>query len=121
MSKLDDLTLGDIKKLQSIFSSGENITKINPMIGKYCVIRTYSSGVHIGTVEEINGTEILLKNARRIWKWEGAFTLSEVSKKGINVEKSRISVSVNEILLTQAIEIIPASEIAIKTFEDCNE
>lgn len=93
----------------------------NPMVGKYCVIRTYSAGVHIGTVESVNGREVILKNARRIWKWHGAFTLSEVSLNGLDSENSRISETVKEILLTEAIEIIPATEKAIKTFEACNE
>jgi ferredoxin-fold anticodon binding domain-containing protein len=117
---LDNLTFGEIKQLANLFNNNQ-IKNTNPMIGKYCVIRTYSAGVHIGTVESINGKEILLKNARRIWKWNGAFTLSEVSLNGLDPENSRISETVNEIFITEAIEIIPATEKAIKTFEACHE
>jgi ferredoxin-fold anticodon binding domain-containing protein len=117
---LDNLTFGEIKQIAKMFNNSE-IKNENPMIGKYCVIRTYSAGVHIGIVESINGTEVLLKNARRIWRWSGAFTLSEVSLGGLDAKESRISDTVKEIFLTQAIEIIPATEKAIKSFEACNE
>ena len=77
-------------------------------IGKFAVVRTYSAGVHAGTVKEEDGKRIVLENARRLWFWRGAFTLSAVATKGI-AEGSKISVPVPEITLTEAIEVIPAS------------
>jgi hypothetical protein len=74
---------------------------------KYVIVRTYSAGVHCGTLVSQNGKEVLLKNARRIWKWTGAFTLSEVSQKGIS--GGCVSCTVPTIALTEAIEIIPCS------------
>ena len=78
------------------------------MIGKYVVVRTYSAGVHIGTLQSQTGTEVRLANARRIWCWYGANTLSEVSQKGIG-DGSRVSELVPEIMLTEAVEVIPCS------------
>jgi len=78
------------------------------MIGKEVIVRTYSAGVHFGTLESRNGKEVVLKDARRIWYWEGAFTLSAVATTGVSM-KSKISTTVPEILLTEAIEIIPYS------------
>ena len=75
--------------------------------GPESIIRTFSAGVHIGTIKERNGREVVLTNARRLWSWGGAFTLSAVATKGVDRSKSRISVSVPEIILTEAIEIIP--------------
>ena len=60
---------------------------------------------------DLNGKEVVLKNARRIWYWEGAFTLSAVATEGVS-KSSKLSVEVPEILLTEAIEIIPCSEAA---------
>jgi len=74
------------------------------------LVRTYSAGVHIGTLKERNGKEVTLTNARRLWSWSGAFTLSAVATQGVDRANSRISVAVPEILLTEAIEIIPVSE-----------
>lgn len=79
------------------------------MEGKNVLIRTYSAGVHFGTLISRSGQEVHLKNARRLWSWSGALSLSEVANKGIDISKSKISVPVEEIILTQAIEIIPVS------------
>lgn len=78
------------------------------MIGEFCVVRTFSAGVHMGTVVEQSGTAVLLKDARRLYRWQGAFTLNEVSQHGV-AESSRISEPAPVILLTQAIEVIPCS------------
>ena len=45
------------------------------LIGRVCMVRTYSAGVFIGTVAERDGKEVTLTNARRIWYWDGAATL----------------------------------------------
>ena len=79
--------------------------------GKDVIVRTYSAGVHFGTLASREGKEVVLHNARRIWHWDGAFTLSAVAEKGVK-NTSKLSVSVPEILLTEAIEIIPCSEAA---------
>lgn len=79
------------------------------MIGKKVLIRANAAGVHYGTLVERNGQEVHLKNARRIWQWAGALSLSEIAMNGVNVKDSKISVPVDEILLTTAIEIIPIS------------
>lgn len=79
------------------------------MIGQFVIVRTYSAGVHMGTLESCNGTAVILKDARRLWQWSQAFTLNEASQEGVG-EDSRISQSVPRILITQAIEVIPCSE-----------
>ena len=83
------------------------------MIGKKVIVRTYSAGVHYGTLKSIDGKVAILADARRIWYWEGAFTLSAIATAGLN-KKSKLSVAVPEIMLTEAIEVIPVSEKAEK-------
>ena len=43
---------------------------------KYVIVRTYSAGVFAGELESKNGQEVVLRNARRIWYWSGAASLS---------------------------------------------
>lgn len=75
------------------------------------IIRTYSAGVHVGEVVEQHGKEVLLKNARRIWRWYGANTLNEIALHGVDRSQSRISEIVpGPIKITEAIETIPVSE-----------
>lgn len=86
------------------------------MIGKFCVIRTYSAGVHVGTLVKHKGTKVTLSNARRIWSWSDAKTLHEISLAGVG-KGSRISDPVDAILLTEAIEIIPTTAAAKENLE----
>lgn len=73
------------------------------------IVRTYSAGVHIGTLKSRKGREVVLTNARRLWSWAGAFTLNAVATRGVERRSSRISAQVPEITLLEAIEIIPIS------------
>ena len=85
---------------------------------KYCVIRTYSAGVHTGYLKERNGKEVTLVNARRIWYWSGAFTLSAMAVDGVSKpDECKFSCIVPEITLTEAIEIIPCTEKARNIIE----
>ena len=85
-------------------------------IKKFVVIRTYSAGVHFGTLEEVDkkGTmTVRLSKSRRLWSWNGALSLHEVSTKGVDIKNSKISDPVDEIVIDNVIEIIPVSK-------DCN-
>ena len=62
------------------------------------------------------GTKVTLSNARRIWSWQGAKTLHEISLAGVG-KGSRISDPVESILLTEAIEIIPTTSAAKENLE----
>ena len=87
----------------------------------YVVVRTYSAGVHVGELKSRKGKEVVLVNARRLWKWCGAFTLSEVAVEGIK-GGSKPSIVTPEIVLTEAIEVIkttPAAEKILREFPPC--
>lgn len=86
---------------------------------EYVIIRTYSAGVHAGYLSAHNGKEVTLVNARRLWYWSGAFTLSEIAVKGVSKpEDCKFSCSVPMIILTEAIEIIPCTEQARRIIEE---
>lgn len=80
-------------------------------LGQYVVVRTYSAGVHVGTLAKRDGKEVTLTDARRIWSWKGANTLHEIAAAGV-AKGSRISEPAQEVLLTEAIEIISATKAA---------
>tara|TARA_R110000796_G_scaffold150398_1_gene267145 strand:- start:75 stop:437 length:363 start_codon:yes stop_codon:yes gene_type:complete len=60
----------------------------HPLLGTLVLIRARKAGVHYGILARV-GDFVILTNSHRIWKWEGAFTLSEVSQKGIT--KGRVA------------------------------
>ncbi|HVY12106.1 MAG TPA: hypothetical protein VHB73_00915, partial [Alphaproteobacteria bacterium] len=82
--------------------------------------RTYSAGVHAGTLKSQNGKEVTLTDARRLWYWQGAFTLNDVANKGIG-KGSKIPSAVPEITLTEAIELIPCTDAARKSIVEFPE
>jgi len=89
------------------------------MIGKYCIVRTYSAGVFAGTIAERNGKEARLTNARRIWYWDGAASLSQLAQSGTTKpENCKFPESVNEVLLTEVIEIIPITAKAAESIDE---
>lgn len=78
-------------------------------IRSYVVVRTFSAGVHVGTLVKREGKEVTLTDARRIWSWTGANTLHEIATSGVG-SGSKVSKPVAEIILLEAIEIIRATE-----------
>jgi hypothetical protein len=75
----------------------------------FVVVRTYSAGVHVGSLVSRKGREVELSDARRVWRWRGANTLHELALHGAAEEWTRISEPVASIVLTEAIEVIVAS------------
>lgn len=86
--------------------------------GDYVIVRTYSAGVHAGYLESRNGKEVVLRNTRRIWYWDGAASLSELAGRGTSKpENCKFPKAIDSITLTEAIEIIPCTEAAQKAIE----
>jgi hypothetical protein len=82
----------------------------------YAVIRTYSAGCFAGYVKERKGKEATILNARRLWYWSGASTLSELAMKGVtNPDSCKFPCEVQELQLTEVIEVILATERAKKS------
>lgn len=91
-------------------------------IGKKVIIRGDRSGVEFGTLIAHNGREVTLHNARRIWYWEGAATLSQLATDGTSKpSECKFTIVVERITILDAIEIIPCSEKAIKSIEGVQE
>ena len=119
---IDNLTYGELKQIASIFNSTEKQDGLNSMIGEKCIVRTYSAGVWFGEIEQKSGNEVIVKNARRLWQWHAAesISLSAVAVHGINQDKSKICAAVDSVWL-EAIELIPATEKSIKSIEGAKD
>ena len=112
---IDKLTIGEAKELAKMFASAESTPSLkNPMIGQRVLVRTYSAGVHIGTLVAADSGDCHLKDSLRLWKWEGGgLSLSAVANNGI--VKGRLN-KTGEIFLTNSIEFIPTTKEAEKSF-----
>ena len=88
------------------------------MIGKYCMVRTYSAGVFAGTIQSRDGREAVLTDARRIWYWRGAASLSQLAQSGTTKPNDcKFPEPVSEVLLTEVIEIIQITDAARATID----
>ncbi len=88
----------------------------------YVICRTYSAGVFAGYIKSREGQEVELINARRLWYWEGAASLSQLACEGVSKPaKCKFPKEVPSIILLQVIEIIPASYVAQKSIAGVKE
>lgn len=84
----------------------------------YKIVRTYSAGVFYGIIEKREGQEVTLRNARRLWQWAGAASLSQLAIDGTqNPKVCKFPEAVNKILLLQVIEILDMTEKAKKSLD----
>ena len=91
-------------------------------MNKKVIVRGDHSGVFFGTLVEKNGSEVELKDCRRLWYWDGAATISQLAVDGTQrPNECKFTVSVNNIIILDAIEIIPCTEDAISSIEGVKE
>ena len=81
--------------------------------GNYVVVRSGQAGVFAGEFVEKNGTEVILKNARKIYRWDGAYTVEDIAVKGLaNIDCCQITIVVPEIVIDDVCQVLPTSEVA---------
>ena len=119
------ITLKEIAKLAELLGA-KNTTAQSGLdsfvIGQEVIIRTYSAGVWFGRLKEKSGNEVILTEARRMWRWwaKKSISLSGVALYGIKQEDSRIAGAIDSVWL-QAIEIIPISGTAAESIRTAQE
>lgn len=78
---------------------------------KYVIVRTYSAGVFAGELESRKGQEVVMRNARRLWYWDGAASLSQLATDGTSKPGNcKFPCEVDRVELLQAIEILDVTE-----------
>lgn len=105
MSKPERIVIDDVEYVRK---DSVPTPAINTDGLKYCVVRTYSAGVHIGYLESLVGQTAHLVNSRRLWQWDKAASLSQVAMEGCN--SSKFAMTLPEIILTDVIEVIACSK-----------
>lgn len=85
---------------------------------QYVIVRTYSAGVFAGELASRKGREVILLNARRLWYWVGAASLSQLAMEGTNRPADcKFPCVVKRVELLEAIEILdvtPQAEHSIR-------
>lgn len=120
MKSLDEMCMREVKELAIQYEAvKESFIDAHPYIGRFVVVRTFSAGVHFGTLGWAYEKQALLNNSKRLWQWSGAFTLSAVSQRGVT--SAKVSCAVPEMYFSEAIEIIPCSPEAEKNLAGLKE
>lgn len=82
------------------------------------IVRGKDGGVFFGEIAERNGQEVLMKNVRRLWYWDGAASISQLAQEGtVCPENCKFTVTVDEILVLDAIEIDKCSDRAVENIK----
>ena len=77
----------------------------------YVIVRTYSAGVFAGFLKSRSGQEVVVTNARRLFYWDGAASLSQLSVDGVSKPKNcKFPCEVEQVELLQVIEILPCTD-----------
>ena len=85
---------------------------------KYVICRTYSAGVFAGYLKTREGQEVVMLKARRLHYWDGAASLSQAAMEGFSKPQNcRFPQEVDEVLLLNAIEILPCTLKAQKSIK----
>ena len=113
--------------MKEIMINGEKYVPANEMAEQldgmnYCIVRTYSAGVFAAYVESRDGKEAVLRQARRLWYWDGANSLSDIANKGVtNPENCKFTAPVDREIVTEVIEILYATEEAQNNIAEVKE
>ena len=76
----------------------------------YVIVRGDHSGVFFGELKERSGQEVELRNARKLWYWDGACAVEQIAKDGVkNPGACKFTVSVESMIITDAIQGIPCT------------
>ena len=69
--------------MKNITIDGVEYAPVNPTPTEdWVLVRSRDAGVFVGIYESEDGNTVVLSDARRIWYWEGAATLSELATEG---------------------------------------
>lgn len=97
-------------------------TAMNKTENQKYIIRCDRAGVFYAEIKERRGDEADLVNARRLWYWDGAASLSQLATDGVKApENCKFTVTVPEMTVLGVIELIPCSESAVLSIDGVSE
>jgi hypothetical protein len=80
---------------------------------KYYIVRANGAGVFAGNIKERNGNEVIMTDARRLWYWSGASSLSQLAMEGVKRPRDcKFTMPIGEVLLFNVIEILTCTDVA---------
>jgi hypothetical protein len=116
MSEPNTITINEIEYVRKD-TLNQTASTYNGM--PYVIVRTYSAGVFAGYLESRKEKEVVMRQARRIWYWDGAASLSQLATDGTSKPSNcKFPCAVDKVELTEAIEILQCTETAKKSISE---
>ena len=113
-TKVSEIEINGVKYVPKDSVSDNSASTLNGL--EYKIVRTYSAGVFAGYLESRNGQEVVMREARRIFYWDGAASLSQLATTGTSKPQNcKFPAPVSRVELLQAIEILDVTEKAQKS------
>lgn len=108
----------NINGVEYVQKGQENLSPISNV----SMVRSDRAGVFFGELVKRNGGEVTLKNARRVYYWDGAATLSQLAQEGTcKPQNCKFPPAVTSVDLLGVIEIIPVTDKALKVLNSVKE
>lgn len=75
------------------------------------IVRCDKAGVFFGEIAGRNGNDVIMKNVRKLWYWEGACAVEELALHGVLYpNECHFTVWIPEMIVTEPAQIIPCSD-----------
>lgn len=102
----------------SVMVDGVEYVRKAATLKDYSIVRSKSAGVFAGNVAKIEGQTVHMTDARRLWFWSGAATLSQLAMEGVkNPTACKFPCEVPAISVMEVIEIIPCMKAAMDSIK----
>ena len=86
------------------------------------LVRCERAGVFFGHIARRDGREVTITDVRSLWYWAGAATLSQLAQEGVkNPGSCKFTMTIPEITVLDAIELIPCSDAAVTSIAKVSE
>lgn len=111
---MSETTINEVEINGVVYVPKSSAPKMAKETYPICMVRTYSAGVFYGELKSREEKEAVILNARRIWYWTGAASLSQLAQSGTSDPNAcKFPQAVSEVILTEVIEIIPVTNEAL--------
>ena len=108
---LEEMKLKDVLELVNLLNQRKKKITLKLKIIDMWIVRTQSAGVFAGNFHSRLNGNIILQHARRLWKWAGAASLSQLAMEGVkDPENCIFPCEVDSIELYNPIEIITCTD-----------
>jgi hypothetical protein len=91
-------------------------------IGKKVIVRADRAGVFFGTLVKKEGSEVQLKDCRKLYYWSGGAAVEQLAEDGAaNKDSCKFTVVAKEITVNNYVQILTCTDKAIANLESVKE